>query len=135
MESLLSVDQVVTNFKKEELDAIFAEQRKISQIFNSFEERRDYLLQHLDEYDPKAIHYTHQHLAVIQANLREQLCEMRTLIARLEEHRMVELEENQSYLKLEEEREDLHHVFRVFVPYILICAIYLRKRRERERVS
>ncbi len=134
----LEINGICNAFKKSELENILSESKKISEILSSLEAKKETLFSNISTYNPKAIHLAHQHLAVIQTNLREQLFEMRTLIQHLEKNHILELEENQSYVKIRSDQDHFHRVFRLFLPYILICSIYLkiheeeRKRRERE---
>lgn len=118
-------------FKKEEFHQIIQESQKITHLLSSLEEQKRDFYQKIEKYDPKAIYLAHQHLAVIQSNMKEQLCELRTVIRHLEENNIIELEETNSYQKMKEESKHFDRVFKIFLPYILICSIYL-KVRERE---
>ncbi len=122
----INSEKMINEFKKCELEEIMIEQRKIMECISLIELEKDRICENLPKYDPKAIHLANQHLAVIQSNLHEQLCELKKLIIHLEKSEIIILEEKNSYLKMQAENEHFNRVFRLFVPYILICSIYLK---------
>jgi hypothetical protein len=126
------INQICDIFKKSELDNIISESKKVSHLLSSIEAKKDKLFANISQYDPKAIHLAHQHLAVIQTNLQEQFSELRTLINHLEKNHIVELEEGNRYLKMRSDQDHFHRVFRLFLPYILICSIYLKIHEKRK---
>ncbi len=121
-----SIESSLNEFKKDEFNQILLKSKKIVNILSSLEEKKDYIYEHIQKYDPKAIHLANQHLTVIQTNLKEQLGELKSLIVHLEKNDIVYLEENNSYLKLHQDQTHFNRVFRIFLPYILICSIYLK---------
>ncbi len=113
----------IHNFKKSEFENLINESKKIVYILNNLEKDKENIINNCD---PKIIHLANQHLTVIQHNLKEQLFELKSLIKNLETHNIVKLEENNSYNKLCEDSAQFNHVFKIFLPYILICSIYLK---------
>lgn len=122
---IFDLNSSIQEFKKEEFENILNESQKINNILISLQNEKDKII-HDENYDPKTIHLAHQHLSVIQNNLKEQLFELRLLIKNLESKNIVKLEENNSYMKMKENSLHFNHVFKIFLPYILICSIYLK---------
>lgn len=124
---IFELNSSIEEFKKEEFENLLAESHKINNILQSLESEKDKIIYN-ENYDPKAIHLANQHLSVIQNNLKEQLFELRLLLKNLETHNIVKLEENNSYPKMKENSIHFNHVFKIFLPYILVCSIYLKFR-------
>ncbi len=124
---IFELNSSIQEFKKEEFENLLSESHKINNILKSLENEKDKIIYN-ENYDPKAIHLANQHLTVIQNNLKEQLFELRLLIKNLETNNIVKLEENNSYSKLKENSIHFNHVFKIFLPYILVCSIYLKFR-------
>ncbi len=122
---IFDLNSSIEEFKKEEFENILNESHKINNILISLQNEKDKIVFN-EKYDPKTIHLAHQHLSVIQNNLKEQLFELRLLIKNLEANNIVKLEENNSYNKLHENTIHFNHVFKIFLPYILVCSIYLK---------
>ena len=124
---IFDLNSSIQEFKKEEFENILNESQKINNILQSLESEKDKIIYN-ENYDPKAIHLANQHLTVIQNNLKAQLFELKILIKNLESNNIVKLEENNSYHKMKENNIHFNHVFKIFLPYILVCSIYLKFR-------
>ncbi len=122
---IFDLNSSIQEFKKEEFENILNESHKINNILKSLENEKDKIINN-DNCDPKAIHLANQHLSVIQNNLKEQLFELRLLLKNLENNNIVQLEKNNLYNKLHENTIHFNHVFKIFLPYILVCSIYLK---------
>ncbi len=122
---IFELNSSIQEFKKEEFENILNESHKITNILTSLENEKEKII-HNENCDPKAIHLAHQHLTVIQSNLKEQLFELRILLKNLEKNNIVELEKNNSYTKLKENSIHFNHVFKIFLPYILVFSVYLK---------
>jgi hypothetical protein len=126
---ILDLNTSIQEFKKEELQNILNESQKINHILQSLENEKIEIINNAN-IDPKALHLANQHLSVIQNNLKEQLYELRILLKNLEINNIVTLEKNNSYKKMNENSIHFNHVFKLFLPYILVFSIYLKFRIE-----
>ena len=124
---ILDLNSSIREFKKEELENILNESHKINNILQSLENEKVKIINN-QNIDPKALHLANQHLSVIQNNLKEQLYELRILLKNLETNNIVELEKNNHYHKMNENTIHFNHVFKLFLPYILVFSIYLKFR-------
>ncbi len=124
---IVDLNSSIQEFKKEEFENILHESHKINNILLSLESEKEKIVNN-ENYDPKAIHLAHQHLCVIQNNLKEQLFELQLLLKHLETNNIVKLEENNSYIKMKENSIHFNQVLKIFLPYILVCSICLKFR-------
>lgn len=124
------MEEALTAFKHAEFDEIISKHKHICDIIASIEHEKNRISENISKYDPKAVHYANMHLSVIEQNLNEQLGQLKSLVIHLEKNEVIQLEEKNSYLKRRKEEEHFHKVFRLFLPYILICSIYLRTREK-----
>ncbi len=124
---ILDLNSSIQEFKKEEFQNILDESQNIINILKSLENEKDKIIFN-ENMDPKAIHLANQHLCVIQNNLKEQLYELRILLKNLETNNIVQLKKNNSYEKMKENSIHFNHVFKIFLPYILVFSIYLKFR-------
>ena len=124
---ILDLNSSIREFKKEELENILNESHKINNILQSLENEKVKIINN-QNIDPKVLHLANQLLSVIQNNLKEQLYELRILLKNLETNNIVELEKNNHYHKMNENTIHFNHVFKLFLPYILVFSIYLKFR-------
>ncbi len=126
---IFDLNSSIQEFKNEEFQNILNESHKITNILKSLENEKDKIINN-EQVDPKIIHLANQHLCVIQNNLKEQLYELRILLKNLETNNVLQLQNNHSYDKMKENSIHFNHVFKIFLPYILVFSIYLKFRVE-----
>ncbi len=129
-DELLQINNSIKEFSNQEFDNIITESVKIMHIIQSLQKEKDNIVNMHNvihnENMPKVLHLTNQHLTVIQTNLKEQLLEMRSLTRALENNNILHLENNKSYIKIKEQEKDFNNVLKIFLPYILVCTIYIK---------
>jgi hypothetical protein len=122
---IFDLNSSIKEFKNEEFQNILDESTKINNILKSLENEKDKIINNLN-IEPKTLHLAHQHLCVIQNNLKEQLYELQLLYKNLEINNIVQLEKNNSYKKMNENCIHFNYVLKIFLPYIIIFSIYLK---------
>ena len=117
-------------FRKEEFEATITKAKSIAQLLDEIDKEKEKICSMESEYDPRIFHFAHQQLSVIENDLRHQLYSLQRLRGDLERHDVIKLEKDQSYQERCRESERIGKVIQFFIPYILICTIYLRHSQE-----
>ncbi len=120
-----SINESLSLFKDNMLDIIIQESEEILNIIKSIKEEKEKIVNMKSE--SKILYMASQHMEIIRENMKEQLYEMRELIDNLEKEEIVKMEEQcVKKRKMDKEKEYIHRAYKIFLPYILVCAICLR---------
>lgn len=130
IEDAAQVGLVLHQFRKEEFEATITKAKSIAQLLDEIDLEKEKICAMESEYDPRIFHFAHQQLSVIESDLKHQLYSLQRLRGDLERHDVIQLEKDRSYQERCRETERLSKVIQFFIPYILICTIYLRHSQE-----
>ncbi len=125
-----SMNESLSLFKENMIDIIINESEEIMSIIKGIKDEKQRLKD--IKYDGKILYMAQQHMEIIRENMREQLYEIRDLINNLEKEDIVKMEENcVKKRRMDKEKEYIHQAYKIFLPYILVCAICLRMNQNR----
>jgi hypothetical protein len=130
LEDAAQIGLALNAFRKEEFEQTIVKAKSIAQLLEEIDQEKEKICAMESEYDPRIFHFAHQQLSVIESDLRHQLYSLQRLRGDLERHDVIQLEKDRSYQERCRETERLNRVVQFFIPYILICTIYLRHNQE-----
>lgn len=130
IEDAAQIGLALNAFRKEEFEQTITKAKSIAQLLEEVDQEKEKICAMESEYDPRIFHFAHQQLSVIESDLRHQLFSLQRLRGDLERHDVIRLEKDRSYKERCRETERLSKVIQFFIPYILICTIYLRHSQE-----
>ena len=130
IEDAVQINLALHAFRKEEFEETITKAKSIAQLLEEIDLEKEKICAMESEYDPRIFHFAHQQLSVIESDLRHQLYSLQRLRGDLERHDVIQLKKDRSYQERCRESERLSKVIQFFIPYILICTIYLRHSQE-----
>ncbi len=130
IEESLDIRLALHDFRKEEFDQTIAKAKSISALLEEIDQEKEKICALESGYDSRIFHFAHEQLTVIQSNLQQQLAQLQRLRGDLEQCNVVRLESDRSFAEFSLEKERFTKVIQFFIPYILVCTIYLRYHQE-----